>query len=63
MDYRSLDILLEEPMIEGDGLSELFDSVVRFAAKTATPGLTGHGSHSRYAVRAVHKVVALPDSV
>ena len=44
-----LDILLEEPTIEGDGLRELFDSTVGFAGETAAPGLTGHGSHSRVA--------------
>ena len=63
MGGRSLDILLEKPTIEGDGLRKLFDSAVGFAAETATPGLTGHGSHSRVALMFVHKLVALSDSV
>ena len=63
MGCRTVDILLEKPTIEGDGLRELFDSTVSFAAETAAPGLTGHGSRSRVACLLVHKLVALTDSV
>ena len=47
--YRSLNVLLEKPAVEGDRLRELFDSMISFAVKTAAPGLIGHSSHPRVA--------------
>jgi hypothetical protein len=47
MGYRPLDVMLEEPSIEGDRLRKCFDSTVSFAAETATPGLACHGSYSQ----------------
>ena len=58
MGDRTLNVLLEEPMIEGDRFRKLLDAAVGFAAKTATPGLTGHASHSRVARWSVHKLLA-----
>jgi hypothetical protein len=47
MGSRALDVMLEEPLIEGDGLRKCFDSTVGFTAETTTPGFACHGSYSQ----------------
>ena len=58
MGNRPIDVLLEKPMIEGDGFSKLLNAAVRFSAKTTTPRLTRHVGHSELARCSLHKLIA-----